>query len=234
MRERRVAVSSRPEPETTQVGALGCQSGVRRGRHARRTRIGVVRVEEDQVVVTGTVYTDPELLQAVIDDLVGTPVLVVDTQAVERRLEEIPWVETARVRTEFPHRATIEIRERQAIATYQGPDQRFRVVDRYGRVLDVIDKYPFAYVLLGGPDPVDLDAGQFAPYGYAAAADLSKSLTGSIRGRVELVEVDAAGTRLVLHLDDGVEVRFGDARDLLVKLVRLETVLSAGGVSEGE
>ena len=185
-------------------------------------------IQEDQVFVTGNVYTDVERLQAVIDDLVGTPVLLADTQAAERQLEAIPWVEAARVRISFPHSASIEIRERKAIATYQGPDERFRVLDRSGRVLDVIDNYPLAYVLLGGPDPVDLDAGQFAPYGYAAAADLGKNLTGSIRGRVHLIEVTADGSLLVMHIDDGVQVRFGEARDLLVKLVRLETVLSAG------
>jgi len=189
---------------------------------------GLFAIREDQVFVTGTVYTDAEQLQVVIDDLVGTPVLVADTQAAERQLEAIPWVETARVRTDFPHGVSIEIRERKAIATYQGPDQRFRVLDRHGRVLDVIDNYPFAYVLLGGPDPVDLEPGQFAPYGYAAAADLGKNLTGSVRGRVHLIEVTANGSRLVLHIDDGVQVNFGEARDLLVKLVRLETVLSTG------
>ena len=193
---------------------------------------GLFAIQEDQVDLSGNVYADPEQLQAVIDDLVGTPVLVADTQAAERRLEAIPWVETARIRTDFPHAVSIEIRERKAIATYQGPDRRFRVLDRYGRVLDVIDNYPFAYVLLGGPDPVDLDAGEFAPYGYAAAADLGKNLTGSVRGRVELIEVMADGSRLVMRLDDGVEVRFGEARDLLVKLVRLETVLSSGAVPD--
>jgi cell division protein FtsQ len=193
---------------------------------------GLFAIQEDQVSVTGNVYTDPAQLQSVIDDLIGTPVLVADTQAAERELEAIPWVEAARVRTDFPHGVSIDIRERKAIATYQGPDERFRVLDRSGRVLDVIENYPLAYVLLGGPDPVDLEPGQFAPYGYAAAADLGKNLTGSIRGRVHLIEVTADGSRLVMHIDDGVEVRFGEARDLLVKLVRLETVLSSGAATE--
>jgi cell division protein FtsQ len=183
-------------------------------------------IEADQVTVTGNVYTDPELLQAVIDDLVGTPVLVADTQEAERRLEEIPWVDEAKVTTRFPHAARIEIRERQAIATYQGPDAKFRVLDREGRVLDVLEKYPFAYVLITGPDPVDLEPSEFAPQGYQGAAELAKNLTGTVRGRVERLEVTANGSRLVMWLDDGSEVRFGEARDLFAKLVRLETVLT--------
>lgn len=183
-------------------------------------------IRADQLTVTGNVYTDPERLQAVVDDLVGTPVLVADTQRAERELEAIPWVDDAKVTTDFPHAAAIEIRERRPIATYQGPDGRFRVLDREGRVLDVLEKYPFAYVLIEGPDPIDLDPADFAPQGYQAAAELAKNLTGSVRGRVDHIEVTADGSRLSMLLDDGSEVRFGEARDLFAKLVRLETVLT--------
>ncbi len=122
-------------------------------------------IKADQVTVTGNVYTDPERLQAVIDDLVGTPVLVADTQQAERDLEAIPWVDEAKVTTHFPHAAQIDIRERQAMATYQGPDGKFRVLDREGRVLDVLEKYPFAYVLITGPDPVDLEPAEICSPG---------------------------------------------------------------------
>ncbi len=55
---------------------------------------------------------------------------------------------------------------------------------------------------------------------------MAKNLTGTVRGRVESLEVTANGSRLVMWLDDGSEVRFGEARDLFAKLVRLETVLT--------
>jgi cell division protein FtsQ len=182
-------------------------------------------IRAEEVTVTGNLYTDPERLQAVVDDLVGTPVLIADTQRAERELEAIPWVEDAKVTTHFPHGVTIEIRERAPVATYQGPDAKFRVLDRDGRVLDVLDGYPIAYVLITGPDPVDLEPSEIAPQGYTAAAELAKNLTGTVRGRVEHIEVTADGSRLVMYLDDGTEVRFGEARDLFSKLVRLETVL---------
>jgi len=37
--------------------------------------------------------------------------------------------------------------------------------------------------------------------------------------------VAPAGSDLRLHLDRGIEVRFGAAEDLVIKLVRLQTVL---------
>jgi cell division protein FtsQ len=182
-------------------------------------------IRADQVTITGNVYTDSDKLQAVVDELVGTPVLVADTQKAERELEAIPWVEDAKVTTHFPHGVSIEIRERAPVATFQGPDQRYRVLDSQGRVLDVLDGYPFAYVLITGPDPVNLDPSEIAPQGYTAAAELAKNLTSDVRGKVDHLEVTADGSRLVMYLDDGTVVRFGEARDLFTKLVRLETVL---------
>lgn len=182
-------------------------------------------IRAENLTVDGARYTDPELLQDVIDDLVGTPTLLADTQAAEEALAAIPWVDEARVRVSFPHSARIEIRERQAMTTYRGPDQRYRVLDREGRVLAVLNGYPLAYLLLSGPDPVDLEPGAFAPQGYAAASELTKNLTASIRGQVASMDVTADGSRLTLFLDDGTEVRFGQARDLFNKLLRLETTL---------
>ena len=184
-------------------------------------------IQEDQVTVTGDVYADPAVVSAVVDDLVGTPALLVDTQTAEDRLEAIPWVDEARVRVSFPHAATIEIREREAMTTYMGPDLGFRVLDREGRVLDVRPGQPVAYMEIRGPDPVNLEPGEFAPQGYAAASDLAKTLTGSVRGRVDYIDVTANGSSLSLQLTDGTIVRFGAARDLLDKLIRLETVLAA-------
>ena len=186
-------------------------------------------IEADHVRVEGNVYSDRVRLQAVIDDLVGTPVLAADTQAAERELETIPWVDQARVRTNFPHGVTIEIRERVALATYAGPDGQFRVIDGDGRVLDVIAGQPIAYMLITGPDPVDRQPGEYAPVGYGAAAKLVQGLTGSVRGRVQSIDVTADGSQLRLLLDDATEVRFGAASDLVTKLVRLETALGAAG-----
>ncbi|PIE32842.1 MAG: hypothetical protein CSA55_02800 [Ilumatobacter coccineus] len=182
-------------------------------------------IRSEQVVVIGNTYTDPGRLQSVIDDLVGTPALLVDTDRVEDQLEAIPWVGEAQVDVHFPHAATIDLAERIAVATYVGDDGRYRVLDPTGRVLDVIDGYPFAYLLIDGPDRVDLEPGQTTPPGFASAANLARNLTPSIRDRVDRIEAELDGSRLVLILDDGTEVMFGEARDLLVKLIRLETLL---------
>ena len=180
----------------------------------------------EEVDVEGAVYTDPDALAAVVDDLEGTPVLRVDTGAAERQLEAIPWVEDARVTTDFPHRVRIEIRERTPVLAFEAGDDRYRVIDRDGRVLDVLDGEPMRYLQLSSTEPAPaLDAGQFAPKGFGAAASLVDALTPQMARLAESVEVAPDGSDLRLELDGGIEVRFGAAEDLVVKLVRLQTVL---------
>ena len=186
----------------------------------------------DQVAVSGNVYTDTDALQEVVDDIEGTPVLLVDTGEAEERLEAIPWVEDARVRTDFPDRVTIEIRERTPVATMQGADGLFRVLDREGRVLDVIEGQPVALVLIAGPGTLDMAAGEFASVGHSSAASMVLKLSPTIRERTESILVTPDGTdlRLIIGREDAlpVEVRFGSAvgdNDQIEKLVRLETRL---------
>ncbi len=208
-------------------------------------------IADDDVVVTGAVYTDRERLAVIIDDVVGSTTLLVDTRGIERKIEEIPWVEGARVRTSFPTGLRIEIRERSPLATYQGSDGLFRVIDKEGRVLDVINGQPIAYMLVFGLESLNLEPGQFTPPGPVGAAQLVQALTVTVRGRTQAIEVDPDGEELVMYLyrdaiyatvdpdqelpvDDPefdpiaaerIEVRFGAATELLLKLVRLETIL---------
>ncbi len=192
--------------------------GVRRAEGRRRLRwvlvaLGVVLVlvavlavvgsslfSVDRVDVTGAVYTDPEALAVVIDDLEGTPILLVDTVDAEEQLEAIPWVESARVSTSFPDEVSIEIRERDPVVSMRGDDGLFRVLDREGRVLDVIEGQPVTVPWISGPGTLNLPAGSFASLGYASAASLVTKMTPDIRSRVHsmLVTPDGADLRLLL------------------------------------
>jgi cell division protein FtsQ len=189
----------------------------------------------EQVSVTGAVYTDQAALDAVIDDLTGTAVLLVDTGAVEAQIEAIPWVEDARVTTKFPDSASIEIRERTPVAAMMGADGLARVIDVDGRVLALVDGQPVALVWIAGPDTLDVAPGQFASIGYSSAASLVTKLTPDIRNRIEsmLVTPDGSDLVLVLTSDRGpVEVRFGSAlgeNAQIEKLVRLQRTLDDVG-----
>lgn len=185
----------------------------------------------DRVTVTGNVYTDPDELAAVVADIEGTPVLLVDTAEAERRLEEVPWVADARVTASMPNRASIELRERTPLVAMLGVDGLSRVLDVDGRILDVIEGQPVALVWISGPGTLDLTPGEFAPIGYSSAASLVTKLTPTIRSRLDSMLVTPDGSDLVLILTSPsgpIEVRFGSAigdNAQIEKLVRLERQL---------
>jgi len=179
------------------------------------------------VDVQGAVYTDPARLSAIVDDLKGDAILLVDTRAIEKQLESIAWVESARVSTQFPHNVFIDIRERKPIATFAGSDNKYRVIDRDGRVLDVVDGVPIDYMLVTGANP-DVDRGQFAGRPFASAAQLAIALPPEIRALTESIGVDATGGNLTLQMKDDLTVQLGPAADLSGKLVRLLSVVQGG------
>jgi cell division protein FtsQ len=189
----------------------------------------------ETVDVQGATYTSARndaQLQAVIDDLRGEPVLLVDTRRAEVQLEQIPWIERAFVTTDFPNRVLIDVRERLPLATYAGSDERFRVIDRDGRVLDVLDGRPADYMLLSGTGP-DLEPGALAGTPFAQAAQLVGALPAELRARTVSASVDATTGDLGLVLQGDVdpdapgvtppdiEVRLGNASGLDSKLARL-------------
>lgn len=186
-----------------------------------------------EVSVQGATYTDPALIAAIIDDISGDPVLLVDTLELEKRLRADPWVERVKVETDFPHRVVIDIRERKPIAAFQGGDGRFRIIDFEGRVLDVIDGIPIDYMLITGDHP-DTIRSQFAGAPYSAAAQLVLGLPSEIGAITESVGLNAATGALTLQLTGGTLVQLGDASDMDEKLARLLSLARSGleGVCE--
>lgn len=174
----------------------------------------------DDVRVQGAVYTDPERLATIADDLRGEPLLLLDTRATERELEQIPWVELATVRKDFPDTVTIDLRERVPVITFVGSDERWRVADRDGRILAVLEGQPIAPMLVAGVGP-DVEAGQFAGGGYDDVAVLVVSLPPEIRTITRAATVNPATGDLGLLLDGDVTVNLGQPTDLPAKLARL-------------
>ena len=176
-------------------------------------------------------YTDPALIERIVDELRGTPILRVDTAKYERELEASPWVESAKVTTDFPHDVTIDIRERHPQAAFVGSDGQWRVIDRDGRVLAVLGSRPLAYMPITGTAP-DSEAGQFAGPVFAAAAQLVIGLPPEIRSITSSVGVDATTGELSLALDPadatGVQVRLGTVAGMEDKLARLLTFVRQG------
>ena len=170
-----------------------------------------------KVEVEGVVYANPELVASIVDSIDGEPILTVDLDAAEDKLLVIPWVRQARVSMHLPSRVTIEVVERAPIAIFRSVDGFNRVIDRDGRVLDVIEGDPVDFTPIIGTGP-NLSAGQNTEQPFLGAAELINALPSELRSRLLTVTVSPEG-EVSLALTNDVEVLFGRPDDFQAKLV---------------
>ena len=185
--------------------------------------LGSSLFEVRNLQVSGALRISQTDLDDAVKRVYHRPVLLIDTHAVEVQLERSPWVRAARVTTDFPHSASIEIRERVPLATYQGPDGRFRIIDVEGHVVDLIQNQPVEFMLVVGPG-LNASPGTSAGPAFGHAAELVEALSPAVRSRTSSVMVSATG-ELSLSFNNGATVVLGAPTELLDKLTRLEAYL---------
>ncbi|MFM8993672.1 MAG: UDP-N-acetylmuramate dehydrogenase [Actinomycetota bacterium] len=176
------------------------------------------------IEVSGATYTDPLLLDKVRDSLRGASVFTADLDGAQRRLEGDPWVERARLSWYLPDRVVIEIDERTPVAWFVGVDNRARVLDFTGRVLDVLDGQPTQFVKIEGVGP-NLPAGTVTTPVYQAAAQVAIALPPDTLKRLKHVTVNGPES-LGFVLKTGTVVNLGAPVDIRNKLTIVQTVLT--------
>jgi cell division protein FtsQ len=182
-----------------------------------------------QVDVEGVVYADPQQIAAIVDSIDGEPILTVDLDVAETKLLAIPWVRLARVSMHLPARVSIEVVERTPIAFFRAVDGFNRVIDRDGRVLDVIEGDPTDYIRIIGTGP-NLSAGQMTEQPLLGAAELINALPSDLRIRLLSLTVSPEG-EVSLSLTNDVEVIFGRPDDFQVKLVAVVNEIKRQGTN---
>lgn len=175
------------------------------------------------VTVTGAVYTDEADVTALADDLEGEPLLGLDTADVAERFEALPWVKRADVRVEWPSGVRVDLFERRPATAFFAPDGRYRVIDRDGRVLAVLDGQPIDLVTVTGVGP-EVALGTTAPEDLVGAAAVAAALPSELRAHVlDLALGDDASVRL--RLVQGGEVLLGPPDQVREKLLATLAVL---------
>lgn len=175
------------------------------------------------VTFEGNVYTSQKTVVAVKEALKGASVFTVNTAKARTRLLLDPWVADVRITTNFPGRALVEISERVPVVWYVGDDQKVRMVDARGHVIDVLTGWPTKYLQVQGIGP-SLQAGAVADDAYRAAAQLVLALPDEIRPKVKSLDLSAGG-ELAMNLKGGTVVRFGPPTNLQNKLVSVVVLL---------
>jgi hypothetical protein len=159
----------------------------------------------------------------------GTALLFVDTGAVARRVEKLPWIAQAKVKRELPNGLTITVVERRPVAwarrpvppgSPQGTLGAVVLVDHFGRVLGDVPAAPAGLPELIGMVRVPERGSRVEPSAPAAAIaqlpDALRAQTGSVvrrRGQAVLQLVQPPGGAKPA----ADEVRLGDLDEVAVK-----------------
>ena len=200
------------------VAAMGLFTG------ATWTTTHSALLDVDHIEVSGGVVITPEQAVAGAGLRRGLPMASVDPAAAERRLGQLPWVDTAQVDRAFPNTVRIQLTERVAVAVAPGPDGGWAVLDRTGRVLAERPDRPAEL-------PELIGVGETPAPGAALAAarpalDVVVALPESIRASIRTVNL--AGESVTLHT--GVrEIRIGPPTHLAAKAAALSVLLERVG-----
>ena len=175
------------------------------------------------VDITGQQHTTEAELSTAIGSIHGQPIYSIDTGAVRRRLEALPWVASASVSRHWPQSVRIRIVERVPKAGAVGQDGLYRLVDGQGRVLAAVDRLPPDMVELVGPEPAGAPGSAMSANASGALA-VAVALPPSLAGKVSQVEWMTDG-QIRLGLNPYGRVLFGSPITIPEKLLALDTML---------
>ncbi|WGM39966.1 cell division protein FtsQ/DivIB [Caulobacter sp. NIBR1757] len=175
-----------------------------------------------EIHVAGATPAGEEAIRAVLAPAKGQAILGLDLALVRAGVENVGWVEKAKVVRLLPNTLMVEVKERGALAVWQ-KNGRLMVIDGAGRTIPEAD--PAAFPQL------PLVVGQGAE---AVAGDILKSVASRprLKSRVEaLVRVDER--RWDIHLKDGSIILLPavDEESALIELDlldRRDAILEAG------
>jgi POTRA domain-containing FtsQ-type protein len=192
-----------------------------------------------EVLVGGQARLAPDAIRRLAGLEPGLSIWDVDCAVAERRLRAEPWIRSAAVRRQLPHRVAIQVREERpvAILVTEGPQPALYYVAAHGRIfapLGPADARDFPY--LSGLGAGDLDGGSaFGPRTVRHALTLLRvaARVGGPVAHVSEVHVDRARGLTLLPVRPTVPIEVGWSR-FETKLAHLPTVLALWSGREAE
>ncbi len=176
---------------------------------ARRIEVrGTVHLTADEVRRAAAVHGAPSMLR-------------LDTAAVARRVERLPWVAGVQVSISWPNSLVIRVTEWEPVA-YTADHGRWALLASTGRVLEEVLARPTAYVKVVGVRSLPRPGGTIAG---GAAVDVVDRVPDALRR--QMIGLDLAGGGVTLRLAGNLAVRLGDMSALPAKTGAALAVLGA-------
>jgi cell division protein FtsQ len=184
------------------------------------------------ITVTGT---HPRTSEAAIVDAAGLehhpPLISLNTAAVARRVESLPFIATAHVAKHWPDGVEIAVTEREPAVQMAGPGASWSLLDGHGRTLqEVPGRVPGLVVYIvhtadSGVPPAPV--GRSLPASADPGLLVGRTLPPAFVAQVVSVTVAADGS-ISLALDSGVTVLFGSDADRTAKYQDVAAILANG------
>ena len=179
----------------------------------------------DRVFIEGATNTArPELLGATGLDQ-RTYMVRADEARLARKLEALPWVESAVVQKDWPATLRIRVLERSPVAAVPAAGGGWSLADGTGRVLTPPSaEAPPGVPVVETPAPVGRP-GSTTAAGVRGALHVASAVPSSLSGRVTKIAVDTGGS-LVISVDRAPPVTFGPPAQATAKLLAVATLLA--------
>lgn len=183
---------------------------------------GVVGMAAEDITITGLEHHEPEMLLTAIGVQPGGSLIGFDAVQARHILENLDWIENAKVQRLFPNQLAIEVREREPFAIWQR-GQAYYVIDKSGAAMSGLA----AAQLVRLP----LVTGEGA---NTAAAELINQLSAYPDILLQVKAAARVGDRRwTLYLDNGITVQLpekgaGNAIALADELNKTQQLLSRG------
>lgn len=171
-----------------------------------------------QARVEGLDEVDAETVLAAAAVPIGTPLARVDTGALARRVEQVPFVRAVSVARSWPHTVVLTVRPRTGVLVLRDPSGTLHLVDETGSSFRAVAEPPAQLpVVLGSTETTPGPALRVALEALAAMSATQRSQVSDLRL--------SAGDRLSFTLGE-VEVLWGASGQAARKLAVLDALLT--------
>lgn len=173
----------------------------------------------ERVRVIGAEQLDVTRVEAALGAQIGTPLPLVDADAVHEVLAEFPLIETYAIEARPPHELVVRVVERTPIGVFES-SSGFTLVDAAGVVLSTTAE-------TGPGTPILRIDGGAQGDAFDAAGRVVRSLPADIAAQVTEVEASTADDVTLVLGATSTRVVWGSAEDSGLKAVVLEAAMTA-------
>jgi cell division protein FtsQ len=155
----------------------------------------VVGMAAEDITIAGLSHHDPEVLLGAIGVAPGGSLIGFDATVARRILENLDWIESAKVQRRFPNQLDIAVREREPFAVWQR-GQSYYVIDKSGAAMSGLAASQLVKLPLITGEGANVAAAELINQ-LEAYPDLMLQVKAAAR---------VGGRRWTLYLDSGVTV----------------------------